>query len=74
VGHCPDPGSTPWLGEVAAAGSWPVAWHIIRTYSDARNSSSSGLGAQGAAWPSERSTVFQNASRACRLVFMFALV
>src|SRR5262245_24006788 len=43
-------------------------------YSDARNSSNSGFGPQGAPWRSERSTVFQNASRACRCVFRFALV
>jgi RecA-family ATPase len=62
------------LARYTAADLWREAPHIVRAYSDARNSSSSGLGAQGAAWPSERSTVFQNASRACRFVFMFALV
>ena len=62
------------LGEADRGGILASSSAYCRAYSDARNSSSSGFGAQGAAWPSERSTVFQNASRACRFVFRFALV
>jgi hypothetical protein len=74
VGHCPDRGAPSSLGEYTTAGFWRATRHIILAYSDARNSSNSGFGVHGAAWPSERSTVCQNASRACRFVFMFALV
>ena len=62
------------LGEIERRGILASSSAYCRAYSDARISSSSGFGTQGAAWPSERSTVFHNASRACRFVFMFALV
>ena len=62
------------LGEADRRGIRANSSAYYPGYNDVRNSSSCGFGAQGAGWPSERSTVFQNASRACRFVFMFALV
>src|SRR5437867_12776003 len=73
-GPLPDPLFRHGLGKTDRGGILASSSAYYPPYSDARISSSSGFGAQGAPWPSERSTVFQNASRACRFVFMFALV
>jgi hypothetical protein len=62
------------LGEADRVGIRASNSAYYPAYNDVRNSSSCGFGDQGVLWPSEKSTVFHNASRACRFVFMFALV